>query len=583
MIPTPLHQLGFDRPHLLVSLGDIVELTGPDAPTGFHVACLFDPLYAAKPAPGERRVLLHLPLTQALDLALGSVVHEDGMVVWDERVRPVRVRVDTRHARLARRQTLVEEGFLPPNFEVGAVPTVGEARWVLARSLDDDAWLAVPAHTVFVAYYAPNSKLAAEYLSGGIADILAGLRADPRNCLIDGVARLHFGRGRFVSDLRPLGRLLFDPVASSRADEFVNVGMDARRQGRPLSLECEFPFAGETTLSLKAAGWRRPSTGERVILGFNIDSCSHPFPFESIEAEFDAPSSGKTESDEEGGGGRGGGGRVFDDFDGAFVPLNPEAPVPAPQPPTIAALLRGTTFTSLPGSAVRVHRPIRNRKRRGGPGKRRATGTSPHAPSGDGDGQTRNVVTAAPGDAETADDAVDNERPGLGPAPAFAMVRHALEALQILDEVQCEAVKVADSLVEFDGLILNEVEPHSRSRTWARIRTGQQARCLLVTRLTKDAAQAAVFEILRNPGESFSTLAVAKPDRSSLRDAEIKAVYLKICKAEGLPTDQQLIKGTGLAVFRVRHTSADAMRGYLKDFLMAPPAVPQAVPDACSP
>ena len=569
MIPTPRHILGFKDSHLLVTTGDITLQSLLGASLGFQVACLFDSIAESRPGARPSRVRLDLPLAQALDLCPGSIVHPDGDVSWDSRVSRHVIRIDTREARLERRQTLVDEGYLPPNFEmVGNEPTVGEARWVIAPTFDGGSWVITPAQSIFAAYYAPNSKLATDFLSGGILDILEALSADRRNSLSNGVAHLHFGQGRLVSEVRTLGRLLFDPVARGRAEDFVSVNMEATRSNRPLSLECEFPFAGITDLEVQGVARIAAVDGRRVILAFNIMSCSHPFPFASVEARFESPSSGGSEDGEAGGGRRAG--RVHEDFTDEFIPLDPKAQVPARQVPTIAALRRGTTFTALPGSSVYIRRPTRQRKRGRGPGIQPATGVSPHAPAGNGDSNLRNVVTATPGDANQDEDAT-LDRSTLGPAPALQMVRQTLEELHSLDHVNHVFADVSGALIQLGPLVLNAAQSHGRSKMWPFICSGAQPRCILVARLSKDQAHIALFEILRNPGESFSMLAAFRNDRSLLLDEDLNAVYRLICVAEGLPKDAELRKTTGLEVRRVYHHSVNAMRNVVLECLTQPP------------
>lgn len=80
-----------------------------------------------------------------------------------------------------------------------------------------------------------------------------------------------------------IGRISMDPIAAKAARIIGNSCLKASTAGQPVYPQARFPFEGKTTL---IASGRWLSHGDRhssTFLVYNLRSCSHPFPFRSLQ------------------------------------------------------------------------------------------------------------------------------------------------------------------------------------------------------------------------------------------------------------------------------------------------------------
>jgi hypothetical protein len=551
------HLLGFDSPYVLARTGTWSD-HGQDANP--VVLCRFNPCGDA--TSSRNPVVKQIPLGHLVDLRPGDVIDPDGQISAYPGVNTYTstIRVGEGLSYSAERASLVAAGILPfDQFGGGEdVAETGRAFWHVAPSLDPSFQrIAIPCTELFFDYFAPNSSLGFKYFSGEILDALAAMRSDKKNILRDdGTAHLHLGRGHFVSDAVPLARILFD--SSGRTEEAVkriaNAIMNARRRREAFTFDCGFPFHGETTLTYNGRDYFNPLTNETTRFVLSIIRCTHPLPWAQLKVEIDQPTANAKHDN--GGSGSGGGSR-FKDFDNEFVPLDPHAPRPQGSDIIVAHTQRSIDF-SVPGrGAMDIRRREVERGTANGNGPRtrkpRKMSAQKGGSTGDSSSQETRVAPSTDGVAEKKDHPDDCAH--LSPVDAFESVTQAIRQLRDHDEVRYENLALAPTLVTYGDWVLNELpdRPRSSCRSWLNINRGTQRRCFLIGSLALDGRWIYMFEILRNPSESFSTLLVYRPLGEEISNDDMDLVFKKLLAKEGLPDDTVLRAVANAQVRRVRH------------------------------
>lgn len=563
-----LHSLGFDCPHTLLRQGDIhPAYRGAEVPEP-HVYCLFRPSTSDLSSTFGTPVSLPLPLAMALDLRPGDIVLPDGQVSTSTRISHHGIAVDTSRSRSLPRKAMAEAGYLPstPGGDIDIDGGFDRSMWhLLPVSTGRFRWAVLPALLMFMSYYASNSRLASAYLSQDFLDVLAHLKSDTRNRIdTESVAKLYLGRNRLTGDAEPLGRVLFDStgIAERRAIQIANDISLANRKHTSYTLNCGFPFDGQTRLKCKGVEHVSPDTGERVLVILHIEQCTYPLPWRQLHIypERTRPVDDGTKGDKSGSS-NGSPGAICVDFGDDFVPLTPDAEMPAPQPALVVST-RSTTRFSVPGpSSMTVHRGTHRRVRGTGPRLKPTKKVSPHPPSSKGDPTVRGVVTSSSELSEEVETEEKNKAT-LSPVMALDLVIHALRDFNAHDNGRWRPLDLSESLVQYADVVLNQIPATTNIRPskWETIRDGRQARCLLVAELERNTHYAYLFEILRNPHESFSTLMVSRKDRVRIETPILRQVFETILRHEGLPTNEKVKVGGVEVVTRVSHRSPESLR-----------------------
>jgi hypothetical protein len=557
-----LHQLGYDFPLVLARTG-LIHSSEQDDPL---VRCLFFPLAPADRTPGG--ICRSIPLGQLADLRDGDVIHPDGRVTsyQGSRTYTTRVRVSGGGGGVERvqdRKALIQDGMLPllavDNVSVGATGA-SQSKWVVVRALSDDIdYLLIPAFLLFWTYFAPNSKLASAYYSGSIFETIDSLaRAKTTRRPESGECELKLGRGHLASDSIPLGRIVFDESGTARraAENVARWIQLANRHQREFALDCNFPFEGDTTLIYRAAAYQSKPDGPRVHRVLDILECQFPLPWRTLHVTLDQP---KRVPGIDGDPAPLVTGTVVEDFEDDFGQLDPDEDPPEPSNPIVLRARKATDF-SVPGSqAVLILRREIESGGKGGVRRRKRRALSARQPSIEpGTGNQQSHV------APPVDSSVETEptQPAevMSPVAALSSVLDSLRDLREVDGFHTEPLHMFPNLVAYAGQVLNEVPlpPPGQSKSWSNIKQGLQRRCFLIMTVERGDRFAYLLEILRNPGESYSTLLLMRPDGRPIDIFELDRFFSAVGRRGALPSDKELKDLTTAVIYRIKHPSPNS-------------------------
>lgn len=561
-MPAVLHSLGFQVPHVLARIGSICD---PDGDCNPLISCVLvpSPPDLSSLVVAQAPCVRHLPLGQVSGLRLADEIHPDGRITSYRGVKQftTRIRVGPQVSHSRERACLMREGLLPHR-AIDAGPDeadTGRSYWHVAPAVSGDVDVVlIPAFLLFLCYFAPNSRLAMSYFDGSILDILREIEENVGNIRksSDGSCYLSLSRGRLVSDAVPLGRAHFDASGHAlRATQAIaNAILLARRGEKPFTFDCGFPFIGETTLRFRGFEYIEARTKRRVQCVLELLGCSHSLPWTELHVDIDQPSkSGDSTSASS----PTNGGSRFQDFTDDFLQLSPDAPRPV-STDVLIAHTRATVAFSCPGpGSIHVTRreASGNRGPRSGHQRRaRQQATAKKAGAG-GDNATQRTELI-PQDASSWSSTHPDET-FLSPVAALQSVAQALDEMEQQDGIEIEFVHLSPVLLRYGNLDVNQIpeKPVATSRAWQTIRQGQQRRCVLIARLSLVGKHLHLFEILRNPNESFSTLLAYRPDGTSIIDPDLQRLFDEILLRGGLPTDDVLSCAASAMVQRVRHVA----------------------------
>jgi hypothetical protein len=414
---------------------------------------------------------------------------------------------------------------------------------------------------LFWTYYAPNSRLALSYYFGNILEVFDSLAKAKTTFRTAGNAcHLKLGRGHLASDAIPLGRALFDASGKAMHSSRMLASQIhlARRHSREFTFDCGFPFEGETVLVYRAVEYQARPGGPRVRCVLDILECQHPLPWATLhvgidqskrvpggEAEPLPPPTGTAVED-------------FDEDD--FGKLDPEEAPPSLGNPVVLRARKAPDF-SVPGSeSILIVRRETECDGRGGAKKRKRQALSARVPTAEGEPGNQQGHVAPPGAINVEKEPLAPSADVMSPVNALASVLDSLAALRDFDHVRVESLSVFNKQCIHAGHVLNEVPPPiaGQKRVWSNIRKGEQRRCFLIVRLELSGRAGYLLEILRNPGESYSTLFFRGAGGAEIETAELMRLFNTIARRGAVPSDEELF-GLALAtVHRIRHPSPGA-------------------------
>lgn len=552
---TVQHPLGFTEPHILVRIGDVSFIQ--DEP---HFHCWFLQWDGRNVQPPSS--FISLPHPHVIDLRPSDILKPSGerSIYPKGKVFTTKVRVEKGLGRNRERAELAEEGILPthPVFEAHDVAGTSRTYWRVLEALSPSVDRIVVANLeLFISYQASNSRLMGHYFSSEITYILASLMKDKRNRREGDVCYLYLPKGHLVSDVVPLARILFDQtdIADTEAQRVANSMKLARRRNEPFSIECGFPFSGETMLTYRAIEHTNDTTGEKIHLVLELLCCSFPLPWARLEVDLEQ--SIATQSKEKGQDNGRSGGAVYEDFDEPFVPLDPNAPEPTRGDEFVGKTPRKMVFQSSAEGSIKIHRRATNTTRPDGssPNWRKNKHFSSHKGNSEGDQGSRSTQVAPNGDGVSETEESKDRTHYTSPIAALRSVTQSLADLT-LDGYKVAPVPTTGACRVYEGFLLEEIpitaDPPS-SRTWKWITSGKQRRCLLRVHVSKDDFHVYAHEIVRNPTEAFSTLLAYAPNGDELPNHIVDEVLYAIHRKEGLPDDKPLEQRLGIRLSRVRH------------------------------
>lgn len=553
-VPTVQHPLGFTKPHILVRIGDVSFIKGEA-----HFHCWFLPWDGRSVQPPSSYI--SLPHPHIIDLRPSDILKPSGerLIYPKGKVFTTKVRVEKGLGRNRERAELAEEGILPthPVFEAHDAAGTSRTYWRVLGALSPSVDRIVVANLeLFISYQASNSRLMSHYFSSEINNILANLMQDKRNRREGDVCYLYLPKGHLVSDVVPLARILFDQtgIADTEAQRIANSMMLAGLRNEPFSIECGFPFSGETMLTYRAIEHTNETTGEKIHLVLELLCCSFPLPWARLEVDLEQPIA--TQSKEQGQGNGRNGGAVYEDFDEPFVPLDPNAPEPTRGDEFVGNTPRKMVFQSSAQGSIKIHRRATHTTRPASSSLdwRKNKHFSSRKGNGEGDPGSRSTQVAPKGDGVTEIEDGKARTHYTSPIAALRSVTQSLADLT-LDGYKVTPVPATGICRVCEGFLLEEIPitTDPPSRTWEWIASGRQRRCLLRAHLDKNDFHVYVHEIVRNPTEAFSTLLAYAPNGEALPDHIVDEILYAIHRKEGLPDDKDLMQKLGIRVSRVRH------------------------------
>lgn len=539
---------------MLVRVGDVSYIKGDP-----HFHCWFMQWNGKTARPPS--AFITLPFPHIIDLRPSDILQPRGerLDYPNGKLFTTTVRVESGLGCNRERAELAKEGVLPTHavFEQHDVAGTSRSFWRVLESLSPGVdRIAMTNLEIFISYFASNSRLMAHYFSADINEILASLMQDPRNRRDGDVCYLHLPKGHLVSDVVPLARILFDPtgVADVESQRVANSMALANRRHEPFSIECGFPFSGETTLTYRAIEHTNTVTGEKIHLVLELLGCSFPLPWTDLKVDLEQPVA--TQSREPGSGNGRGSGTVYEDFDQPFVPLDPDAPEPARGDEFVGKTTRKMLFHASAEGSIQIRRRSTNTTRPNGgpPSQRKNEHFSSRKGNGDGDLSSRPTQVAPNGDGVTETEESKTQPHFTSPIAALNSVVHSLTDLS-LDGYAITPVPTTGTCRVYKGFLLEEipVTAKSPSRSWEWIACNTQRRCLLRAQVCKGDKHLYVYEIVRNPVEAFSTLLAYAPKGETLASETLNEILLAVHRKEGLPEHKPLETQFSICLARVRH------------------------------
>jgi len=144
--------------------------------------------------------------------------------------------------------------------------------------LDEQTILLIPCMELVRFYFGASGSFLKRLFSGPFA--LDRLATYSRLDRMSGKAVIDLADDLAAPAAATIARIVFDSQARSAASWIVNSGTAAAANKQPYYPKTTFPFFGETDLT--ADGRWFAEGGYRIFLAEQIQSCTHPFPFETL-------------------------------------------------------------------------------------------------------------------------------------------------------------------------------------------------------------------------------------------------------------------------------------------------------------
>lgn len=150
--------------------------------------------------------------------------------------------------------------------------------FVVRVKVRERTYLLVPSTEIVRFYFGTSGALLKQIFSGALArrELVAGcnIRSDT------GVANVEMPKG-FPREAAPIiARIAFDPAATRAFNQLIVSGTMACQNGTAWYPKMGFPIAGNT--NLHARGWWSEQGDERTFFVQEFESCSHPFPYQTL-------------------------------------------------------------------------------------------------------------------------------------------------------------------------------------------------------------------------------------------------------------------------------------------------------------
>ena len=150
--------------------------------------------------------------------------------------------------------------------------------YVVRVRVRERTYLLVPSTEIIRFYFGTSGALLKQIFSGALArrELVMGcnIRHDT------GVANVEMPTG-FPREAAPIiARIAFDPAATRAFNQLIVSGTVACQNGTSWYPKMGFPIAGTT--NLHARGWWSEQGEERTFFVQELESCSHPFPYQTL-------------------------------------------------------------------------------------------------------------------------------------------------------------------------------------------------------------------------------------------------------------------------------------------------------------
>ncbi len=283
-IPQPIKLLKLDRgPGVRIHIDWLGDIVG-DQERRIRVAVSDWNLAKRLGGKSEQR-MVELPVAYLSELRVGDL--------WVEGIREqpeqatteafINLRVDDTTTELfAVGRNLANNPHEPAKFAIPFSQFDGYKQhtksFVVRVKVRERTYLLVPSTEIVRFYFGTSGALLKQIFSGALArrELVAGcnIRSDT------GVANVEMPKG-FPREAAPIiARIAFDPAATRAFNQLIVSGTIACQNGTAWYAKMGFPIVGNT--NLHARGWWSEQGDERTFFVQELESCSHPFPYQTL-------------------------------------------------------------------------------------------------------------------------------------------------------------------------------------------------------------------------------------------------------------------------------------------------------------
>ncbi len=283
-IPQPIKLLKLDRgPGVRIHIDWLGDIVG-DQERRIRVAISEWTLAKRLGGKSEQR-MVELPVAYLSELRVGDLwvegIREQPKQITTEAFINLRVD-DTTTELFAVGRNLATNPHEPAKFAIPFSQFDGYKQhtksFVVRVKVRERTYLLVPSTEIVRFYFGTSGALLKQIFSGALArrELVAGcnIRSDT------GVANVEMPKG-FPREAAPIiARIAFDPAATRAFNQLIVSGTIACQNGTAWYPKMGFPIAGNT--NLHARGWWSEQGGERTFFVQELESCSHPFPYQTL-------------------------------------------------------------------------------------------------------------------------------------------------------------------------------------------------------------------------------------------------------------------------------------------------------------